>query len=367
MADGDVGTSSSGPTKTLTYLVLALWFTLAVVAVATALSLGSQGLAAFGVGVLIFVAAFAVGSSLGFLFGIPRVPDRPAPAPTREDPMTPDKTGPATPGAAAVQEIKRQALLNSNTNLERISDWLTTMLVGATLVQLYKINDLLVAFRDFLAKDATVFSDGHGGHTAGILPAIGPVVLVLGAVLGFLFMYLNTRLILTRFFMDVERILSGEERAVQQKLERGQSMEIRSALKDSSSGGNFVQQALSQRRTLSVQDALDLMRDALYRPGGYKSAIEAGGTLSNTSAVRSAWYWYLLAAAFGQQYDDAATTPEDRDSAKDNALDAARRAIALNASYRAGLRALTKPDSADDDLAKLYQDDRRLKELLDQP
>ena len=63
-----------------------------------------------------------------------------------------------------MQEIKRQALLNSNTNLERISDWLTTMLVGATLVQLYKINDLLVAFRDFLAKYATVFSNGHGGR-----------------------------------------------------------------------------------------------------------------------------------------------------------------------------------------------------------
>jgi hypothetical protein len=359
-----------GPARNLSYLVAALWFALAVAAIATAIALRSEWVAAFGVCLLIFSAAFAVGSGLGFLFGIPRVPDRTAPAATPPVPPVPDpvpgKTGPAVQTQVA-QELKRRALLNSNTNLERISDWLTTMLVGATLVQLYKINDLLVAFRDFLTTYAKVFSTGLKAPSAGILPAIGPVILVLGLTLGFLFMYLNTRLILIRFFNDVERILSGEEAAGQQKLDRGLGREIQSTLGDAVQGGNFVQQVLQQRRTLSVQDALDLMRDALYRPGGYKSAIEAGGQLSNSSAVKSAWYWYLLAAAFGQKYADEATSDDDRQSAKDNALDAARRAIALNASYRTGLKALTDPRKTDNDLAAVYKDDPRLRDLLDQP
>ena len=173
---------------------------------------------------------------------------------------------------------------------------------------------------------------------------------MLGAVLGFLFMYLNTRLILTRFFMDVERILSGEEKAVQQKLERGQSMEIRSALKDSSSGGNFVQQALSQRRTLSVQDALDLMRDALYRPGGKarapssrRDAVEHLGKSGRPSTVPSGCG---LRSTVRRRRDDLATDP-----AKDNARCSSIALIALNVLLRRASR-FTKPDSADDDLAK---------------
>lgn len=358
MAMDDQSAGAAAPTKTLSYLVAALWFALAVSAIATGLALGKEGMAAFGVGVLVFVSAFAVGSSLGFLFGIPRVPDRSsAPTTAREEPP-PGKTGP-TVTAQVAQEAKRQSLLNSNTNLERISDWLTTMLVGATLVQLYKINELLVAFRDFLSSYAKVFTDDHGSHNAGILPAIGPVILVLGAVLGFLFMYLNTRLILIRFFNDVEIILSGE------KLGRGESNEIRNTLGDLGPTGNFVQKALSRRPNLSVQDALDAMRVALYRTDGYKSAIKAGETLANSSAVRSAWYWYLMAAAFGQQYRYSKEATE-KTSAKDNAFDAARQAIALNASYRAGLKSLTDPKKTDDDLAELYRDDSRLKKLLDQ-
>jgi hypothetical protein len=358
MALDGVAAGPPGPTKNLSYLVATLWFALFVSAVATGLALRSEWMAALGIGVLIFAAAFAVGSFLGFLFGVPRVPEQgAAPRPVKDDaPPAPGKTGPDGPAQTA-QESNRRALLNSNTNLERISDWLTTMLVGATLVQLYKLNGLLVAFRDFLATYAKVFSDGHSGHTAGVLPAIGPVLLILGGVLGFLFMYLNTRLILTRFFRDVEASL-------QERLGWGASIEFRNTLADVS-GGNFVQQVLKQRRNLSVQDALDLMRDALYRPDGYKKAIEAGATLSNSTAVRSAWYWYLLAAAFGQQYDHADTESE-KQSAKDNALDAARRSISLNASYRAGLKALTDPQSTDNDLAKLYRDDQRLKDLLDQ-
>jgi hypothetical protein len=358
--DGEAGGTPTG-TQTLNYLVAALWFGLTVAAVATALSFHTQWVAAFGVGLLIFVSAFAAGSGLGFLFGVPRVPASDArPATTKPDPTgaTPTKSSPDTTGPADQQDSGR-VLLHSNTNLERISDWLTTMLVGATLVQLYKINDLLVGFREFLSSYARVFSDSAHAPNAGILPAIGPVILILGAVTGFLFMYLNTRLILIRFFYGIEKLLSGE------KLTQRLSNRIRSTIADAGSSGDFVQRVLSLRPNLSVQDALDAMRDALYRPEGYLQSIQVGATLSNTSAIRSAWYWYLLAAAFGQQYD-AAKAAEDKASARDNALDAARRAISLNASYRAGLRALTDPKSADNDLANLYKDDPRLKDLLDQ-
>ncbi len=90
--------------------------------------LASQGHgypAAIGVCVLVTLAAFMGGGGLGFLFALPRVLSDSAPAPV-----------PAPAAARAASPRPRPArrpaarLLQSNTNLERISDWLTTMLRG---------------------------------------------------------------------------------------------------------------------------------------------------------------------------------------------------------------------------------------------
>jgi hypothetical protein len=347
-----------GPTTTLSRLG---WILLAGIGVAAVASLfvGFGGLAAaFAIAVLIFEAAFAVGGLLGFLFGVPRVMTREGgEATAKEAPPAAAADAATPPGEAGA----RRQVLQSNTNLERISDWLATMLVGVGLVQLHKVNDLLVEFRDFLSAHARVFGEGEGEAAhAGQLPLIGCVVLILGAAGGFMFMYLNTRLMLSKVFNEVENLLQNANLSV------STSQAVLSKIEGIS--GSFVQSVDSQKRQLSVDDALGLMFDALYQPGGYRTVIEMAGMLSRTPAVQRADYWFYLACAFGQQHAEAdgARNLDLLMSARDNALDAVRRALAIDATYRLRFKALTDPDGPDGDLASL-RDDRVLRSLLKRP
>lgn len=73
------------------------------------------------------LGAWMVGAALGFLFGVPRYKSASA-------------VGPAS-GSSPVQDV---VAFTPNTNLEQISDWLTKIIVGATLVQLGTIRTMLV-------------------------------------------------------------------------------------------------------------------------------------------------------------------------------------------------------------------------------
>ena len=79
-----------------------------------------------GADLLIAAAAAAAGALLGFIFAIPR---------------TLDLASQAAVASAATQSAtgSTQAAMAANTNLERISDWLTTLLIGAALVQIKDI------------------------------------------------------------------------------------------------------------------------------------------------------------------------------------------------------------------------------------
>src|SRR6266403_346465 len=129
---------------------------------------------AIGIGVVIILTAGAVGALLGFLFAIPRVL-------TKDDGKAQPALGPSA------GEASPRRLLSSNTNLERVSDWLTTMLVGVGLSQLTSINSGLYQFRQFLT--ATTGQCGSGKCGTAVIPVLGPFLLVLGAVIGFLLCY----------------------------------------------------------------------------------------------------------------------------------------------------------------------------------
>jgi hypothetical protein len=134
----------------------------------------SDGLAVFGMLVLVAAAAIAVGSLLGFLFGIPR--------------SLQDQRG-ATPEPGADADRPRSYM--PNTNLEQISDWLTKILVGVGLIQLGRAPGTLGRLVDALA-------DGLGGQPSDRL-MVG-AVLVFYPIFGFLTTYLLTRLLLQRAF-----------------------------------------------------------------------------------------------------------------------------------------------------------------------
>ena len=87
----------------------------------------------------------------------------------------------------------------SNSNLEQISDWLTKILVGAGLVQLATLPDRLGDLGDYLGGDLQL----PNGETASV------AVTVYGAGVGFVFVYLWTRLRF-RVMLETSERLAGE-------------------------------------------------------------------------------------------------------------------------------------------------------------
>jgi hypothetical protein len=338
----DNGAKTALTLRTLCYFGIGI----AVIALLALMASQAQGfLAAIGIGALIVLTSAAVGAVLGFLFALPRI--------LSHDPK--EESAPAAVDSSATE--KRSRLLGSNTNLERVSDWLTTMIVGVGLTQVGQVNSALYDFRLFIAETATVFSgpDCDSGCSAGTLPMVGPMLLIFGLVGGFVALYLYTRLKLSDLFHDVEKnlnYLSGEPAlAVRQ-----------TATAASVIGGaaeNPAIQAVLASRQPTVDEGLNLMLSLLYRPNGYQQVIDLGGRLSNTLATKRPEYWFYLAAAFGQKHGllvASGAPAEDIQSAKDNALDCARRAVERDSLFKDRLWDISDPQGMDDDLSELRDD-----------
>jgi hypothetical protein len=114
---------------------------------------------AFCVGVVIGSAAFVIGGIVGFLFGIPRT------------------LWSSTPSTGATQ-------YQGNTNLEQVSDWLTKIIVGVSLVEIGRIIPAM-------AKLAAILKAPLGGQPSSA--AFGLGVAISSAFTGFFFFYLWTR------------------------------------------------------------------------------------------------------------------------------------------------------------------------------
>jgi hypothetical protein len=120
-----------------------------------------------GLGLLISCAAFAAGGVLGFLFGIPRV------------------------GAVAETGGATASPINSNTNLEQVSDWVTKIVVGLGLTQAYQVNALLVEFSYTVQQGLAPVKD------AGLAACL---ILLGSSVAGFITAYLKARTALVLAF-----------------------------------------------------------------------------------------------------------------------------------------------------------------------
>ncbi|GAA2249116.1 MULTISPECIES: hypothetical protein [Kitasatospora] len=131
-----------------------------------------------GGGLLVAAMSTAVGGGLGFLFGIPRLLSSGAAA---------------HPGDLSATSTASYA---PNTNLERASDWLTKILLGAGLTQLGAVPHRLRQLGDALAPLV------GGGNSASVFV---DVVVVYFGVLGFLSGWLLTRLLLARALSTADR------------------------------------------------------------------------------------------------------------------------------------------------------------------
>jgi hypothetical protein len=340
------------------------WMAAVAALIALALSQAGGMAGAIGIGVLITIAGGAVGGLVGFLFSLPRV--------LSGDPSLVDSKGdgedkdPGTPASSLeARSRKRARLLGSNTNLERISEWLTTMLVGVGLTQVPSLFSYAATFSNFVRVNAAVFAGSNGAPaSAGVLPLVAPLLLAIGVISGFLFFYLYTRLALSPLFLKVEDILAREieEEAVEAQAVEG----FRAAaaeLADTWEDPGMRQVAAAP--TISVGESLNVIMNALYQEGGHERAITLGNRLASTQATGLARYWYLMAAAFGQRHhallESPDSSPQARDFARSSALNAVKEALRRDPRMKATLASMLDPNATDNDL----QDFRSDKEFLD--
>jgi hypothetical protein len=168
-------------------VVIGAGMTVAMVAVSTLLTLSTarNGRPAdLGVGVaafLLFAAAAAVGSALGFLFGLPRA--RLTDQLTTADSANHDSGTPSTHYLA-------------NSNLIKVSDWLTTIVIGLGLVN---IGGAVPALRTL----ATALHEPLGG--AAYAGAIGVSTLIGGCIGGFVLVYVYTSIRVRQLLEDSYR------------------------------------------------------------------------------------------------------------------------------------------------------------------
>lgn len=164
---------------------------------------------------LIAMGLLAVGTILGFLFGLPKTLD----VPSRTDQTTvvastvgaTGSTSTSTTDVVAQPKIGAQPggfvrFLQSNNNLQKVSDWLTTVITGLTLTQLLRIPGYVSTFGHFI-------QDAVGGLQYGV--AIGAGLLLYFPTAGFAAGYLITRLVLATELDRAERTLAeGDQRQV---------------------------------------------------------------------------------------------------------------------------------------------------------
>jgi hypothetical protein len=177
-------------------------------------------LKAFGAVMLIGLAAAMVGGFLGFLFGVPRpvAGTTPQPASASPAPAPPGGASPGpstagqTPPAGAVAGARTQPTASAtpppgarawqaSTNLTEISDWLTKIIVGVGLVEAKGIFDRLSQLSQALGD---MLFDGAVGSKLVI-----PSVIVSGALVGFLYAYLFTQLVIAALMARTDAALSA--------------------------------------------------------------------------------------------------------------------------------------------------------------
>jgi hypothetical protein len=152
-------------------------------------------LAAFafiGICGLVALASGATGGMLGFLFGIPRT-------------LVGDK--PTNNGAAHTADAR---FTRSNTNLEQVSDWLTKIVIGATLVEAKSIGGGLAGLGAYVEDTARQLP---GLNELTGLGGVVTIIIVLFFFAGFLTLYLQTRTFLSIMFARTEHVMADPELA----------------------------------------------------------------------------------------------------------------------------------------------------------
>lgn len=314
---------------------------------------------AIGLSMAILVASGLTGGLIGFIFSVPYV-----------NKVTRVVHSDAAPAAVDGQPKdvveQREPLLKSNSNLEKISEWLTTMLVGVGLSQINYVFQGLSEFGRFLAPMDVILVPPND-MVVGRMRYLGPPILVAGVTLGFLGVYLYTRLRISYLFHHVERELEGVP-AVNAKLTVAESRKLTSIVETSNIKDTASIKVMASANRASVRDALSAMTQLLYdvKNDGFLKAIKMGNELLSTPAVSVARFWFLMAAASGQHYTDKlkkGALPEVLQPIREDVLYYIDKTLDLDKSYSRTFLKMLDKNSYDNDLKSFADDEEVLRRL----
>jgi hypothetical protein len=343
-------------------LILCLLFALLSAALAT---LPFDWLRDVGVIAVVAFLGLAAGALIGFLFGLPK--------------LAPPTATTAVGAAAPAPSPGSSRRLSSNTNLEEVSDWVTKIIVGLGIAQLTQANTHLLGF-----EAAVKAADPKGGDLVALCATI---TLCASAIVGFLGMYLEARIVLSRVFDDTEKdLVDNLTTAVAQMagargvsdaamgpaadaLQRAATLKpddssLRAAavkaLTVAGRGGaaaSLLQSAPDRVR--STPDQISQMFLDLYDPppGGYEAALKLAQALEvDPTATGRPDFWFYKAAALGQKLThQLPQRPLDETSVlqtRTDIVDSVQKCLALDQHYKQRFYDLAhpKPGSQDDDL-----------------
>ncbi len=136
-----------------------------------------------GTGILFAGGTFAIGVLFGFLFGFPPTPSSTTPQPPAQNPGNPPQGQPAQDNGAPAAPQSGTSVFQ-NTNLHEISDWLTKVIVGASLVDLKSLPPQVNKLAQFMAT----YTDPRNPS-----PAVALAIMGYFSSCGILFGYVWTR------------------------------------------------------------------------------------------------------------------------------------------------------------------------------
>jgi hypothetical protein len=243
-------------------------------------------------------AWFAVAFVFGFLFGIPKALQ------TGTKPNSSSATAPESSARHDMNRRETNSPLKVNTNLEEISDWLTKILVGATLTQIVKIPGSIRIAAEFMAGD---------GGGIGPVPFAAAIILYFSAI-GFFAGYVLTRMFFSLAFSRSDQGLSGSE-----------SIDALAA-----------QIIRPDSDVETKEDAYNsIVFSLLYQPPpeGFEKAIQYAEEFLQQDTPTRASLYINLACAYGQKYrylrGPRASDPELQ-QARAGALAAIKKAIEMD-------------------------------------
>ncbi|HLW79568.1 MAG TPA: hypothetical protein VKU44_08215 [Terriglobia bacterium] len=257
-----------------------------------------------GTGLLAALGFFAVGSLLGFLFGLPRSPrpshasDVPGGAPHQPAAGSPGaasaapsgpthaaspanqpaQAGPA-PAAATPTQAGGDDKPTDNTNLEEVSDWLTKIIVGLGLVELKGLPDQARRLADF-------FNNRCGSEfCGGIFLMMGVFFFVIGFISAYVLarVYLKLAIYLTGRLLDQSQLDKVRQEVQEAKQTPSPMSLVQEASRTMSSPAGASEAEL--QRALALLD--QALRDARTDDIKYEAFVERGRVLKRQALMRT--------------------------------------------------------------------------------